>query len=171
MHRDNEVPILVAHLVDQVVAGDAGIIDQDVERAEPFGNLRHGAVDLGGLRDIAFQADRRHLMRGGDLFGRRFGTGAVEIGDRDRGAILGEPLRRRRADATGTARDQRDASFRPLGHVLILPIKSDANWLSTTGPATRNAPYLSSRRKPESTVPPFLPLTSGSRPSPGRRGC
>src|SRR5207302_10441721 len=164
MHRHHKVPILVAHLVDQVVTGNAGIVDEDVEGAEPFDDLRHGAVDLGSLRDVAFQPDRRHAERRGKLLRRGFGAGAVEIGDRDRGAILGEPLSRRRADAASPAGDQRDPSFRPFGHnVLILPIKRDANWLSTTGRATRNAPYLSSRRRPESTVPPFLPLTSGSR--------
>jgi hypothetical protein len=30
MHRRDEIPILVGHLVDQIVAGDPGIVDEDV---------------------------------------------------------------------------------------------------------------------------------------------
>jgi hypothetical protein len=45
-------------------------------------------------------------------------TLAVEIGDSDGGAVLGQPLGRRRADATSAAGNQRDASFRTSGHVV-----------------------------------------------------
>jgi hypothetical protein len=74
------------------------------------------AVDLGSLRDVGLEPDRRDIIGHGDLFRRRLGTGAVEIGDRDRGAILREPRGGRRADAAGAAGDQRDPSFRPFSH-------------------------------------------------------
>ena len=66
MHRGDRVPILVGHLVDQIVAGDAGIVDEDVERAEPLGDLLDHRLDLGGYRDIGLEADRRDAMPSGD---------------------------------------------------------------------------------------------------------
>ncbi len=118
MHRRDRVPILVAHLVDQVVAGDPRIVDQDVERAETLGDLADRLFNLDGGRDIELEADSLDAMPGADARRSYFGTGAVEIADRDRGAVLGQALGRRLADAAGAAGHQRDASFRAFNHVL-----------------------------------------------------
>jgi hypothetical protein len=34
VHADDQVPVVVGHLEQQVVAGDAGVVDQDVDAAE-----------------------------------------------------------------------------------------------------------------------------------------
>ena len=118
MHGGDRVPILVGHLVDQIVADDPGIVDQHIERAEPQHDLLDHRLDLGGDRDIGFDADRLDAVPGRDAGGGFLGARAVEIGDRDHRAVLGEPLGRCLADAAGAAGHQRDASFRTSTHVL-----------------------------------------------------
>jgi hypothetical protein len=50
---------------------------------------------------------------------RRLGAGNVEIGDRHRGAILGEPLGGRRTDSARPAGDQRHPPFRSSCHAVL----------------------------------------------------
>src|SRR5439155_22019459 len=65
------------------------------------------------------EPERLDAMTRRDARRRRLGAGAVEIADRDRRAILGEPLGGRLADAASAAGNQSNASLRPLGHVLV----------------------------------------------------
>jgi len=69
MHRGDGVPIVVGHLVDQVVAGDAGIVDQDIERAEPPRDLFDHGFDLGDLGHIDLEPDRLDTVRCGNPSG------------------------------------------------------------------------------------------------------
>jgi hypothetical protein len=66
MHRGDRVPILVGHLVDQIVADDPGVVHEDVERAEPHYDLLDDRLDRGGNRDIGPDANRLYAMPGGD---------------------------------------------------------------------------------------------------------
>jgi hypothetical protein len=52
---DDRIPVLVLHAHQQVVAGDAGIVDQDGRRAEL---LDHGLPTLhrGGIGDVQHHA-------------------------------------------------------------------------------------------------------------------
>ncbi len=83
------------------------------------GDLLDDRIDLGSHRDIGLEADRPDAMPSRDARSGLLGAVAVEIGDRDRDAVLGEPLGRRLADAAGAAGHQRDASFRTSGHYTL----------------------------------------------------
>ena len=81
-------------------------------------DLLDDRIDLGSDRDIGLEPDGPDAMPSRDARSGLLGAVAVEIGDRDRDAVLGEPFGRRLADAAGAAGHQRDASFRTSGHVL-----------------------------------------------------
>jgi hypothetical protein len=121
MHRDDRVPIVVGHLVDQIVAGDAGVVDEDVERAEAQRDLLDQALDFVGDGDIGLEAERLDPIARGDLCRHRLGGVKIEIAQRHRSAVLGQPFGGRRADPARPAGDQRDASFRSSRHPLPLP--------------------------------------------------
>ena len=53
--RDDVIPILVLHLHEQIVAGDAGIGDEDVDLPHRRFGRRHQRLDLGGVGEIAGQ--------------------------------------------------------------------------------------------------------------------
>ncbi len=74
-----------------------------------------------GNRDVSLEADRPDAVPRGDMRSGRSGAVGVEVADRDRRAVLGEALGGRLADAAGAAGDQRNAPFRPFGHVCSLP--------------------------------------------------
>ena len=116
-----------AHLVHEVVADDPRARDEDVEAAELGDRLRDRGLHLVALRDVA-----RDLQR------RAFAV-EVEVGDRDLRALLGEPRRRRRADASRAACYQGDLAVEPH------PISTSASPLVTFSPAC-SPPICRSRR-------------------------
>ena len=105
VHRDHAVPPGFVHVRQQLVAGDPGIVDQDVELA--FVVLAHvfgDAVHRVGGGDVQGQRGAADLGRGlGEGLG---GVGHVD-GD-DLGAVAGEHLGDRGADPAGGAGDQGD---------------------------------------------------------------
>jgi hypothetical protein len=121
MHPGDRIPIVLAHLVDEVVAGDAGIVDEDVDRAEPQGHLLDHALDLVGDGDIGLDADRLDPRARRDASRGRLGGGQIEIAQRHRGAVLGQALGGRLADAARAAGDEGDPPLRPSCHGAFLP--------------------------------------------------
>jgi hypothetical protein len=107
MHAGDRVPIVVAHFVNEIVAGDPGIIDENIERAEAQRHLLDHMFDLVGDRDIRPDSDRLDPAAHGDADGGCFGGVEIEVAQRHRYAILGEPLGGRRADAPRPAGDKR----------------------------------------------------------------
>ena len=53
----HRVPVGLAQAEQDVVPGEAGVVDQDVDRAEGLLRRGDGRVDLGGLGDVAGDAD------------------------------------------------------------------------------------------------------------------
>ncbi len=95
-------------LVDRRLVPDRGVIDQDVDAAEPGGDIGGHTLDLGFVADIGEMdrgaaAGRRDLGRHGLGLGER----AARV-DGDRGAGLGERQRDRPADIARGAGDERD---------------------------------------------------------------
>ena len=106
--RDGAVEIVLGQIIDAAHDRDAGIVDENVDRAERgsdlFDHRSHGRRlrDIGRDRDGAAAAG---LDPGDDGVGI---IRALAVIDRDRGARFRERQRNRRADAAGCARHQRD---------------------------------------------------------------
>ena len=58
VHAHDGVPVVVAHLEQQVVAGDAGVVDQHGGRAELGGHPLDGGRDLLGVRHVGADGER-----------------------------------------------------------------------------------------------------------------
>jgi hypothetical protein len=99
----------------------AGHVDQRVETSEPVldggERLRHrrhvGDVHAVGEMVVAVLARQRL----GDLLG---GV-AIEVENRDRGTLRGEPARHRRADTVRSPGHRRDRSVESCCHDCIMP--------------------------------------------------
>ena len=103
MDVDHLLELLVGHLVDRRVDRVAGVVDQDVDLAPLVDDLLDELVADAGRRQVAAE----HQRVAGDLRGRLLGDVRVEVVDEHLGALLGEQLRRRAADAAGRSGDDR----------------------------------------------------------------
>src|SRR2546426_1218704 len=108
---DDLGPLLGRHAVEHGVAGNAGVVDQDVDRAE----LRLDFLQSGGASLIGADVPLEDRDSGRGLeFLRRLVVAAVIGGDLASGGAQG--LGNRRADAARTAGDHRNAC-----HDVFLP--------------------------------------------------
>ncbi len=90
-HRERPGPdLFVVRRIDRRKAGDAGIVDDDVEAAEFFRDLAHHARDLAGVAHVHLPAAR----------------GCCEVGGGDQRAFRCENFRRGAAHAAGGAGDE-----------------------------------------------------------------
>ncbi len=101
------VPIRLGQIHDRGVAGDPGIVDDDVEPAEFGDGARDHRIDAGDIAAIGLDRDCPPGI------GRRVGRGAlrrgeIDIGRRDGGARLGHRQRRRPPDPGPGAGHQHD---------------------------------------------------------------
>ena len=107
---DQPLHLRLVDLVEGAKQGDAGIVDDDVERGVGGDGRVREFLDLGGLADI--DAVGRDLARAclGDLGGDRLQPGLVAVGQRQVAAARGQLQRERAADAAGGAGDGGRAS-------------------------------------------------------------
>src|SRR5690606_28390572 len=107
VHADDLVELLIAHAHQQVVAGDAGVVDEDVEPAVLGGDLFDRRAEGGAVADI----------NGRDTRGSSCGLdGGLEVVERGFGAadehhvaaIRGETLGDAAADAAAGSGDDGD---------------------------------------------------------------
>ena len=101
--RDDVVPILVAQLHEQIVAGDAGIGDEDVDLPHRGFGRRHQRLDLGAVGEVAGQ----HMNALAQLRRQAIQHLAPRAGNGNRRALRVQRLRDRAADAAGRAGDER----------------------------------------------------------------
>src|ERR1043166_3627147 len=168
------VPLRVGHAHEQAVAGEPGVVDQDVDAPElrervgerRVHRLAPGDVRGERLRVPAAVADR--LRRG-------LGPLAVSREDRHRGAARGERARDREPDPGGPAGDERRLLLQlarrsarrvkpGLGHALLPAAESaDRVVARLSGSSTFQlvADASIARRSPRST----LPVPSSTKPS------
>ena len=96
--------------VTRVAAVDAGVVDEDRDRADGARDLLRG-VDAGG----AVAHVERYRVRGmpeiGDLVPHRLGRPAVDVEDDHLGALLRVTERDRASDPRSAAGDRRAVSF------------------------------------------------------------
>ena len=103
---EHRLELVVGHLVDDVVAGVAGVVDDDVDLAELVDGLLDQLVRNALLGEVA--AEHRGLAR--DLRRRLLGDVAVEVVDEHARTLLGEQLRCGAADSSRRSGDDRRLS-------------------------------------------------------------
>ena len=99
---DHRVPVVVAQLVDEVVADDPGARDQDVQAAELLDRAGDGGLDLLARGDVGLDLEAGDVVVEG------------EIGGRHLGALGGEPRQRRLPDPAAGAGDERDLALEAI---------------------------------------------------------
>ena len=105
------VPCRVGHADDETVVGDAGVVDEDLDRSE----LGLDRVERGGDRSRILDGDGHGGGSDGcGQLGYQFpgGLGVRAVADRDPVPVAGERAGGCRADAPGGAGHERD----PAGH-------------------------------------------------------
>ncbi len=103
VHVDDLIELLLGHLAHRRVAGDSGVVDHDVQAAEPIDGGRDEGLDVGGLRDVA--PHRQRDITAAQLFGRDFGCLEVEVAEHYPCALGDEPLRNGEAQTLCTTCD------------------------------------------------------------------
>ena len=101
MRVDHRVPVVVRHLVEEVVADDPGARDEDVEPPRRRHRRGHCRLDLFARGHVA--PDGAATDRGGGLLRRC----EIEVGDDDVGSLCRESGGRGGPDAARATRDER----------------------------------------------------------------
>ena len=109
MHAHDQVPVVLGHLEEQVVARDAGVVDEDVDPAELVHHTLYGGLGGGRVHDVAPDADGPGAVPQLESAGSLLGGSLVEVEDRDRGALAGESLCDAESDAASGPGDDCDA--------------------------------------------------------------
>ena len=108
---DQARPLLVGELEERHDRLDARVVDEDVEAAELFPRLVDHRLDVGALRDVAFDGDRLAalgLNPFDDVFGR---LRAFDVVHGDVRAFFGEDFGDAAADAAARTSDERFLTF------------------------------------------------------------
>jgi hypothetical protein len=111
VHGDDLVEVLLGDVEEALVAGDAGIVDHDVEPAERFDGCGDGALDIRPPRDVRLHGPQP--LGVAELRRRPWQGGGVDIGNHDLGPVAKEALRAGPADPARRARDHCDLASQP----------------------------------------------------------
>src|SRR5207245_6331672 len=119
LHIDIEdvVIVLLGDLAQRGILRDTGIREHDVKPALLPLDLREETIEIGKVRHVSLDPGDVSI----DLLHRRRQLLSAPPGYVDVGALVHELLCRRKADATGAARDQRDLSIELRHDALRLP--------------------------------------------------
>jgi signal transduction histidine kinase len=144
--RDEPLPEGRIALDEGHQALPAGVVDEHVDRAELVLGGAHGRLERDQVADVRVGA-QRPPARDHDLVRDRAGVPAVQVGDPDRRARLGQAERDGAPDATATSGDERDraAQLRVGSAALKVPLTATSPfWLSaSTSPSMRFSPSSS----------------------------
>ncbi len=122
VHVHHDVPVQLRHPEQQVVPGDARVVDQHGGRAQLGLHAGHRRLDLLGVGHVGPERPGAPT-RGHDRVHGRLRRGLLEVHDRDREPVRREPQRRGRADAAGRSghdRHPRSGGRRVLSHGALL---------------------------------------------------
>src|SRR3546814_3353234 len=92
-----------------VCSSDLGVVHEDGDRTERVPHHAQALLDRGPIADVDGHPDRRAAV-GGDLGRRGVSRVAVEVEDRDLGAVVGQALRDAEADARCAPRSEEHTS-------------------------------------------------------------
>jgi hypothetical protein len=111
---EDGLPVLVLHPHQQLVAGDAGVVDEDRDRAEFLARpLDQGVSTAAGIGHV----EHAPAAKRAEALADRLRAGLAGRGADDGRALRGQFIGDRRADAAAGAGDQRD--FALAGYWLI----------------------------------------------------
>ena len=123
---DYVVPVGALHAHDQLIAGDAGIVDQNVDLAEARDHGLRDGLDLLFIADV--ELERRRLAAFAvDLVGQLLQLLLIAGAQRHLRARLGQHQRARAANALRRSGYQRDPAFNSC-HEASLETKQDYNY-------------------------------------------
>ncbi len=105
VHLEHGAPLVEAHPHDQVVAGDAGVVDQDVEPAEGLDRARDERGSRLRVRHVALDPEAAPAQRLHVAAGRLRGLDRPTVEERDVGALPGQPQHDGAPDAARPAGD------------------------------------------------------------------
>src|SRR5215204_3113449 len=97
MHVQHGAPVLVRHLVEQVVPRHAGVVYQDVQASVAVQDLPDGPLDVGAARDVHFGREGIHTLVH-ELAGRRERALQLHVREAHQRTLAGEAPRRGLAD-------------------------------------------------------------------------
>src|SRR6185312_16136866 len=140
---DDRVPLGLGHVDHHPVAQDAGVVHDDVDRAErvdreldealravPGGDvLGVGDGLAAGCRDLVHD-----LLGGSGVAGSAAVTGPADVVDDDLGALFGEEQRMRPADAATGTSDRDNPTVTQPAHALPSTFHRMAGWLPSGHP-------------------------------------
>jgi hypothetical protein len=106
VHLDVAVPDLVGDLIDGLRVVDAGVVDEDVDLAEPLLGFDGQGFDGGTVRHVGHHPFDFHAQAFADLRGGGFEFIGVAAGDEDIRARLGETACHRLAKTFAAAGDE-----------------------------------------------------------------
>jgi hypothetical protein len=126
MHLDNDVELLLRHLVQHPVAKDPGVVHEHVESAEGIESRldqRLGSSDRSDRLGVggALAPQLLDLLDDGR---RRF---FIDVVHEDARTLAGEGQRNRSADTSPRAGDHTRLARHPIRHARILRINGDAS--------------------------------------------
>ena len=114
------LPGLVGDVLERHRPRRAGIVDEDVDRAEIGDDLLMRLGNIGSLRDVADIVANLEAVLGEQL-PRRLQVGRAAREDRDPGAGVGKPPRHRQPNALAAAGDDGNSVLHCDLHV-VLPV-------------------------------------------------
>ncbi len=100
-------------------AGDAGVVEHDVQAAEVRDREVDERLHLIGVAHVGLM----ECGRVAELPGQRIARLAIDVGDHHAGTFGNEPLDARAADTAGTARDHRDLAGQFVSHRPVPPCR------------------------------------------------
>jgi hypothetical protein len=117
VHVEDLEPVIVRHLEHGLVAGDAGVVDEDVRAPVGLDHLLDGAAAIPRLAHVALVDAHRGGVGAGEGVAK-FSRGLVIAGITrgEHGALAGQAAADRGADAAGAARDEGHAALELVAH-------------------------------------------------------
>ncbi|MCY1455343.1 hypothetical protein D9M71_724720 [compost metagenome] len=139
MAVEDGVPLLVAHLLDHIVPGVAGVVDDDVDAAKVVDRSLDEAVGEIDRRDTAHASDG--FTPGVANLGDHFFSGCrIQVVDHHARTVSGQFQRHAASDATAGSCDQRDLTFE-FFHGVFLVLMGVQVRATTASPMSFSSPY------------------------------
>src|SRR6185312_2611176 len=118
VHAHDAVEIVFVDFHEGKRLVEAGVVEHHVEPAEAFDSLLNRVANLPAVRDVNGDGQRGTSVLG-QAVGDGLGLCAVDVGNRDRGAVFGQAASNPFAEPLSAPGDNCDLVLKP-GHVVFL---------------------------------------------------